>query len=691
MSGEEQINDPQFLPYCRIEEYLEDYKILIILLADSAAAALEARRQNLAGYSYPEKPDEELCELVQETAAHIKERERITVSNAFLKPVLLRDRLSLDDFTYFCVMAALCCELFRDVVEAFIRVHGRNDLSVPDVGSLMESFALYFPVTDVFPSTLVNPLNTVCSLLFEQPLASHTFRRRPVSLRHCVSAFLLGKFYLSQPLLACVFYPEEVNEQPVFLDRQLNYLRRELSLMGNSPVLTGTAPRLFILSGTKGSGRTTALQYCAKKAGLPLLFIRLEQLYENTPAVFEELAAAAVLWEMIPCFYTATLADNPILLSMLSVCRRYALCLFIVTEPVRGVPELLYPSVNRLDFVWPNLSERSALFAKFAVKKIPESELLAAKYRLTAGQIKAALKKAEEAAESEDFITASQLADAVLQSNTGKLREIADYIPAIFSWDDLVLDEQSIAQLRAVCDRIRYRSAVETGWGLSPKAEYGNGISALLFGPPGTGKTMSAQVIANELGLPLYRINLAQLISKYIGETAKNLDKVFGEANNSNVILFFDEADAIFTKRTEVKNSNDRHANSESAYLLQKIEQYPGISLLATNLANNFDEAFRRRINFMINIPLPSPEQRLLLWKTYLPSTVPLSTDVDLSLFADNLEFSGSVIKSSATQAAYFAVPDGGSVTMRHIAAAVCAELKKAGRSAPHFLLPFLK
>jgi len=227
---------------------------------------------------------------------------------------------------------------------------------------------------------------------------------------------------------------------------------------------------------------------------------------------------------------------------------------------------------------------------------------------------------------------------------------------------------------------------VETQWGFGEKSAYGNGISVLLYGPPGTGKTTCAHVIAGELGLPLYRINLAQIISKYIGETAKNLDTVFNEAKSSNVILFFDEADALFAKRTDVKNSNDRHANSECSYLLQKIEEYSGVSILATNLASNFDEAFRRRINYMINIHMPSPAQRLELWQGHLPRQAPLSPDVDLQVLADNLEFSGSVIKSAVIQAAFFAAREGAPIGMAHLVKAVRWELRKLGKSEPHFL-----
>jgi SpoVK/Ycf46/Vps4 family AAA+-type ATPase len=273
---------------------------------------------------------------------------------------------------------------------------------------------------------------------------------------------------------------------------------------------------------------------------------------------------------------------------------------------------------------------------------------------------------------------------AVLLENTGRLGAIADRVHVAYTWDPIWGMMYQKKMLMETCNRVKYRHIVEIQWG--GKFAYGNGVSILLYGPPGTGKTMSAQVIAGELGLPLYRINLSQIVSKYIGETAKNINTVFNEAKSSNVILFFDEADSLFAKRTDVKNSNDRHANSDSSYLLQKIEEYSGISILATNLANSFDEAFRRRINYMINIHMPSASQRLEIWKKCLPPKAPLSDDVDLKLLADNLEFSGSVIRSAALQAAYFAAGENTSISMIHLARAVRLELWKLGMSEPYFL-----
>ncbi|MCD7806445.1 MAG: ATP-binding protein, partial [Lachnospiraceae bacterium] len=222
---------------------------------------------------------------------------------------------------------------------------------------------------------------------------------------------------------------------------------------------------------------------------------------------------------------------------------------------------------------------------------------------------------------------------------------------------------------------------VNEEFGFGAKLPYGNGTSIVLYGPPGTGKTMAAQVLSNELGLDIYRIDLSQIGSKYIGETEKNLGAVFEAARGTNAILFFDEADALFTKRTDVSNSNDRYANAETAYLLQKIEEYPGVSILATNVMQNFDVAFKRRMTFMIAIEQPDEETRLRLWEHVFPKGTPLEDHVDFGVYARMAELTGSGIKSAALSAAYRAASEHRRVTNEDLIRAVDFEYRRTGRT----------
>ncbi|MDF9804912.1 SpoVK/Ycf46/Vps4 family AAA+-type ATPase [Streptomyces sp. HB372] len=248
------------------------------------------------------------------------------------------------------------------------------------------------------------------------------------------------------------------------------------------------------------------------------------------------------------------------------------------------------------------------------------------------------------------------------------------------TWDDLVLPPDTHTQLRELTARARHRDRVLGEWGMRPGGGRGRGVSALFAGDSGTGKTMSAEVIAADLGLDLYTVDLATVIDKYVGETEKNLERIFTEAAGVNGVLLFDEADAIFGKRSDVKDAHDRYANVESAYLLQRMESFDGLAILATNLRANLDDAFTRRLDLVIDFPVPDPEQRLLLWDRCLGRTLPRGTDLDLPFCAENFELAGGNIRSIAVTAAYLAADTGGAVTMETVIHAIQREYQKLGR-----------
>ena len=247
-----------------------------------------------------------------------------------------------------------------------------------------------------------------------------------------------------------------------------------------------------------------------------------------------------------------------------------------------------------------------------------------------------------------------------LQSNR-KLAQLAQKIDPHYTWDDIVLPADQMAQLREIADQVRYRALVYDTWGFDAKLAMGKGINVLFAGPPGTGKTMAADVLAGDLGVDLYKIDLSVVVSKYIGETEKNLSRIFAEATTSNAILFFDEADALFGKRTQVRDAHDRYANVEISYLLQRMEEYDGLVILATNLRQNMDEAFVRRLHFMVEFPLPGAADRRRIWEQIWPSATPRD-DLDLELLAERIEVAGGNIRNIALSSAFLAAADGGIV-----------------------------
>ena len=247
-------------------------------------------------------------------------------------------------------------------------------------------------------------------------------------------------------------------------------------------------------------------------------------------------------------------------------------------------------------------------------------------------------------------------------------------------WTDLVLPAAQLEQLAAICSQAKHSSIVYGSWQFERKLSLGRGLNALFTGPPGTGKTMAAEVIAADLGIDILKIDLSQIVSKYIGETEKNLRQLFDQAVAANAILFFDEADALLGKRSDVKDAHDRYANTETAYLLQKMEEYPGIAILSTNFRQNMDAAFTRRMRFIVDFPFPEEEDRLRIWKTVWPSEVPLGTDADFDLLARQFRLSGGSIRNVALAAAFLAAEQHQDVSMRHLMRATKRELQKMGR-----------
>ncbi|QIG49840.1 AAA family ATPase [Nordella sp. HKS 07] len=259
-----------------------------------------------------------------------------------------------------------------------------------------------------------------------------------------------------------------------------------------------------------------------------------------------------------------------------------------------------------------------------------------------------------------------------------ELDELADRIIPNFGWDDIVLPPEVIHDLKAAVAQIRHSARVYGDHGMARKYPRGRGVSVLLSGPSGTGKTMAAEVVARDLDLDLFRVDLSRIVSKYIGETEKNLRAVFDAAETSGAVLFFDEADALFGKRSEVKDSHDRYANIEVSYLLQRMESYSGLAILATNMKNYFDPSFMRRIRYVIDIPFPDAEARRKIWRKAFPPELPCAA-LDFDMLA-RLDIAGGNISVIAINAAFLAAADGTPLGMQHIARAARAEYHKLDR-----------
>ncbi|WP_410597533.1 ATP-binding protein [Amycolatopsis sp. lyj-23] len=304
-----------------------------------------------------------------------------------------------------------------------------------------------------------------------------------------------------------------------------------------------------------------------------------------------------------------------------------------------------------------------------------------AHFVLGPGQIERAAKAATVTALADDgLVRTSHVRAGARSQNAAGLQRLARRIEPAVGWPDLVLPAGVLSLLDELAARARYRDQVLDEWRMRPGGGRGRGVTGLFAGDSGTGKTMSAEVIAASLGLDLYTVNLATVVDKYVGETEKNLERIFTEASGVNGVLLFDEADAIFGKRSEVRDAHDRYANIESAYLLQRMETFDGIAVLATNLRANLDEAFTRRLDVIVDFPLPDVALRRRLWDRCLGTRLPRGADLDLGFLAEAFELAGGHIRSAAVTGAYLAAEAGRPVAMSDLVGAVAREYRKLGR-----------
>jgi len=337
-----------------------------------------------------------------------------------------------------------------------------------------------------------------------------------------------------------------------------------------------------------------------------------------------------------------------------------------------------------LDAPVPTIAERHELWLGSLNGDKPvdfDPAVVTLAFRLAPDQIARAAQAARRATVAAARpMQVADISSGARAQNAAGLERLARRIEPVASWADLVLPEESEAQIRELTARARHRDKVIGEWGMGGGNSRRLGITALFAGDSGTGKTMSAEVLAGDLGFDLYVIDLSTVVDKYIGETEKNLDRIFTEADRVNGVLLFDEADALFGKRSEVKDARDRYANVEVAYLLQRMESFDGLAILTTNLRANVDEAFIRRLDAIVDFALPEEEHRRILWGRNLPDAVPKDEDIDLAFLARRFKLSGGDIRNICVAAAYLAAAAGRPLSMSDLIRATEREYQKLGR-----------
>jgi hypothetical protein len=403
---------------------------------------------------------------------------------------------------------------------------------------------------------------------------------------------------------------------------------------------------------------------------------------EDIPAPGAELKELVNLWER-----EARLVSGALLIQCASggfspaaryLAERLPAPIFLASrEPLR----LRCPFL-RLEVEKPPPLEQKALWARAlgpaAGKLNGALDSLAQHFRLSAKTIHATSLLTQGTNEDPHDVPPRELWNACRALARPRLEDLAQRIVPSAAWEDLILPEPQMLTLRQLADQVRHRMTVHESWGFAAKGRRGLGVSALFAGASGTGKTLAAEVLARDLDLDLYRIDLSAVVSKYIGETEKNLARVFDAAEEGGALLLFDEADALFGKRSDVKDSHDRYANIEIGYLLQRMETYQGLAILTTNLKSTLDKAFQRRLRFIVNFPFPDAAQREAIWGRVFPERTP-TRGVEAKRLAQ-LNVAGGNIRNIALTAAFLAAAAGQPVDMGHLLEAARLESQKIER-----------
>ncbi|MEZ4431498.1 MAG: ATP-binding protein [bacterium] len=452
--------------------------------------------------------------------------------------------------------------------------------------------------------------------------------------------------------------------------------------------------RAVAVSGPAGAGRQAFARALAGAIDRPLYVLDGAALVEADEAGFAAAVAAArvaaLLDEAALCVRRLDALD-----AERHPARHAAVVAALAEGPARVVvtgeapwhpaaPPPGLPPVEQAVITLPAVAGRELLWRRWLPDGMAadEIEAIADAFCFPAARIRAAAATAVGFARAAGAARPSgeALHRAARAHATPRLGALAGTVTTGHDWGDLVLAPDRRAQLLEIVGRMKHRTRVVERWGFGPKVAGARGTTALFVGPPGTGKTLAAALIAGETRRDLYRIDLSQVVSKYIGETEKHLERVFAEAEACDAALFFDEADALFGKRGEVKDAHDRYANIEVGYLLQRLERFPGLVILATNLRRNIDDAFLRRIDVIVEFPLPDVAERARIWAGVWPAAAPVADDIDAEDLAQRFDLAGGHIRNIALAAAFAAAAEGSSIGLAHVLTAARSEYRKLNR-----------
>lgn len=643
------------------------------------------------GMSAPDK-EEAPRPGCEEMLDYIAQRAEKTLEAGIALPFYsLCKKMAFEPFTTFCFACSILASTQTDYAGVFQVINENGNLPAPTIESAARLYyGSQFSITGAYGDMSVGleQLQPILDLRINGSMPFSTV----VSPDKRIIDFLFGK------------RPMQLDENYIRFFRMLTDGRELDPIMANKGQLEAMeisyreGVRIFSFYGDEGSGRKFFIKQFCKKEGMGAISVNCKKLFVYDFA-FVEKALWAVTRECILtnsccCLDELTYHEEEkdkflgyMDLAFAKLVER-GLLVYALSKEKMPMRDITKEEFTELELPTPTTQEREECWRLFAKDYALADEVdlleMATKFLFTPGKIKAALANARSLAtmNKDILIPRATLFQGCNNQMSSELTQKATKVKANFGFDDIVMNRDQRETLEHAIDQMNFRKQVYDNWHYTKKYPYGRGLSVLLFGAPGTGKSMCAQVIAHELNLELYRVDLSKVIDKYVGETEKSISMIFREAKKCNVVLFFDECDTLFAKRSDDGGSNQASNNNKTALLLQEVEAYDGVSVLATNYKHNIDPAFFRRMKYIVEFQFPNADTREMLWRTTIPKDTPLAEDVDIRFLAEKFEFAGGNIKNCILNAAFLAAADGDGreVHMKHYLQAIRYEYVKTGK-----------
>ena len=628
----------------------------------------------------------------EEMMAFIEARAEKTLEAGIALPFYsLCKKMEFEHFTTFCFACGILASTQTDYAGVFQVINESGSLPAPTIESAARLYyGNQFSITGAYGDMSVG-LEQLQPILDLRVNGSMPFSTVVTPDKRIID-FLFGK------------RPMQLDENYIRFfkmltdDKELDPIMANQGQLDAMEISYNEGVRIFSFFGDEGSGRKFFIKQFCKKNGMGAISVNCNKLFVYDFA-FVEKALWAVTRECILtnsccCLDELTFHEEEkdkflgyMDLAFAKLVSK-GLLVYALSKEKMPMRDITKEEFTELEIPTPTTQEREEcwrLFAKdYALGDDIDLLEMATKFLFTPGKIKAALANARSLAtmNKDILIPRATLFQGCNNQMSSELTQKATKVKANFGFEDIVMNRDQRETLEHAIDQMNFRKQVYDNWHYTKKYPYGRGLSVLLFGAPGTGKSMCAQVIAHELNLELYRVDLSKVIDKYVGETEKSISMIFREAKKCNVVLFFDECDTLFAKRSDDGGSNQASNNNKTALLLQEVEAYDGVSVLATNYKHNIDPAFFRRMKYIVEFQFPNADTREMLWRTTIPKDTPLGEDVDIRFLAEKFEFAGGNIKNCILNAAFLAAADGDGkeVRMKHYLQAIRYEYVKTGK-----------